>query len=102
LAGVLFQLQLKERNVQMKHDDPVLTEQQLFEYLRYERGLVGVSRNSVKYAVLRRKITPTQIGCKNWFSKRDGDAWIESCKSPEPSIFTGVHAGRKPKTHAAQ
>lgn len=86
----------------MNHDDPVLTQQQLFEYLRYERGLICVTRNAVKQAVLRREITTTLLGGKLWFSKRAGDDWIEACKSPEPSIFTGVHAGRKPKTHAAQ
>ena len=86
----------------MNHDDPVLTEQQLFEYLRYERGLISVTRRSVKYAVSRREITPTQIGCKNWFSKRDGDEWIESCKSPVPTRYTGANTGRGPKTHAAQ
>lgn len=86
----------------MNYDDPVLTEQQLFEYLRYERGLISVSRRSVKEAVRRRAIKPTQIGCKNWFSKYDGDQWVESCKSPAPSRYTGANAGRGPKPHAAQ
>lgn len=86
----------------MKHDDPVLTEQQLFEYLRYERGLIGVTRHAIKQAVIHRRIKPTQLQGKNWFSKSDGDEWIESCKSPEPSKFTGVHAGRGQKTHAVQ
>lgn len=86
----------------MNHDDPVLNEQQLFEYLRYERGLISVTRRSVKYAVQRRQIKTTQIGCKNWFSKKAGDDWIESCTSPAPSLYTGVNAGRGPKTNAAQ
>lgn len=69
----------------MNHDDPVLTEQQLFEYLRYERGLVCVTRRSVKYAVMRREIEPYQISCKNWFSRAQADAWIESRKTPSQS-----------------
>mgnify|MGYP005811726531 CR=1 FL=1 len=81
----------------MKHDDPVLTEQELFEYLRFERNLVGVTRRSVKFAVQRREIVPTQIAGRNYFSKRDGDDWIVSCKAPEPQRFVGVNAGRAPK-----
>jgi hypothetical protein len=50
-------------------DDPVLTEQQLFEYLRYQRNLISVTRHSVKHAVINREIVPTRIGNKNWFSK---------------------------------
>jgi hypothetical protein len=78
----------------MNDDDPVLTEQELFEYLRYDRNLVSVTRRSVKYAVLRREIIPTQIGGKNWFSRADGDAWIKACKAPVPTKFVGIHAGR--------
>lgn len=78
----------------MNHDDPVLTEDELFEYLRYDRNLVSVTRRSVKYAVLRREIVPTQIGGKNWFSRADGDNWIKACKRPEPTRFVGVNAGR--------
>lgn len=85
----------------MKHDDPVLNEQQLFEYLRYERNLVGVTRRSVKMAVQRRAIIPTQIAGKNWFSRAAGDSWIESCKAPVPQRFVGVNAGRAPIAAAA-
>lgn len=85
----------------MKHDDPVLTEQQLFEYLRHERGLISVTRRSVKYAVQRRQVKTTQISGKNWFSKKAGDDWIESCTSPAPTRYTGANVGREPKTHAA-
>jgi hypothetical protein len=84
----------------MKHDDPVLTEQELFEYLRFERNLVGVTRRSVKFAVQRREIVPTQIAGRNYFSKRDGDDWIVSCKAPVPQRYVGVNAGRAPKAAA--
>jgi hypothetical protein len=86
----------------MNYDDPVLTETQLFEYLRFERNLVGVTRRSVKMAVQRREIIPTRLGNGNWFSRRDGDDWIKSRKQPEPSRFVGVHAGLAPKSAAAQ
>lgn len=86
----------------MNHDDPVLTEHQLFEYLRYERNLPGVSRRSIKYAVQRREIVPTQIAGKNWFSRADGDAWIKACKAPKPARFVGVNAHRSPKTTTGQ
>jgi hypothetical protein len=85
----------------VNHDDPVLTEQQLFEYLRYERNLTSVTRRSVKYAVLRREIIPTQIGGKNFYSKLDGDGWIKSCKAPEPQRYVGVNVGRRPKSAAS-
>lgn len=62
-------------------DRPNLTEQQLFEYLRYDED-VPVSRRSVKYAVMRRDIVPTRIGSRNYFSKRDGLVWIASLKRP--------------------
>ncbi|BCO38057.1 hypothetical protein [Mycobacterium heckeshornense] len=84
----------------MKHDDPVLTEQELFEYLRFERNLVEVTRRSVKFAVQRRAIVPTQIAGRNYFSKHDGDEWIKACKAPEPQRFVGVNAGRAPKAIA--
>jgi hypothetical protein len=85
----------------VNHDDPVLTEHKLFEYLRYERNLVGVTRRSVKYAVLRREIIPTQIGGKNYFSKLDGDEWIKACKAPEPQRFVGANARRAPNSAAS-
>ncbi|CAM3636076.1 hypothetical protein H7J08_07875 [Mycobacterium frederiksbergense] len=61
-------------------DRPVLTEQQLFEYLRDELGIVGVTRSSVKFAVIKREITPTRIGRCNYFSQRDGLDWVASLK----------------------
>jgi hypothetical protein len=82
-------------------DDPVLNEQQLFEYLRYERNLISVTRRSVKHAVIDREIVPTRIGNKNWFSKRDGDDWIKSRKQPKPTRFVGVNAHRAPETKGA-
>lgn len=75
-------------------DKPVLTEQELYEYLRYDEGLVGVTRRSVKWAVLRREILPTRIGNKNYFTKRDGLDWIASRRQ------LGVY--RAPKSKAAQ
>lgn len=70
-------------------DKPVLNQQQLFEYLRYEEGLTSVTRSSIKWAVIRREIVPTRIGNGHYFSKRDGLKWIESCRVP-------------PKTHTQQ
>lgn len=75
-------------------DKPVLTEQQLFEYLRYEEGIVGVTRRSIKHAVLRREIIPTRIGNSNWYSKRDGLNWVASRRQP------GIY--RLPKAQATQ
>lgn len=49
-------------------DKPNLTEQELFEYLYWDEDLIGVTRRSVKWAVLRREILPTRIGNKNYFS----------------------------------
>ena len=83
-------------------DDPVLNEQQLFEYLRFERSLVSVTRRSVKWAVINREIVPTRIGNKNWFSRRDGDDWIKSRKQPVPTRYVGVNAGRAPKAAVGQ
>lgn len=61
---------------------PTMSEQELFEWLCYEEGIEGVTRRSVKWAVLRREIIPTRIGNKNWFSKQDGWDWIKSRKQP--------------------
>jgi hypothetical protein len=63
------------------HDDekPVLTEQELWEWLHFDEGL-PVTRRAIKYAVLRREIQPYRIGRGNFFSKRDGLAWIKSRK----------------------
>jgi hypothetical protein len=63
-------------------DKPNLTEQELWEYLYYDEDLVGVTRRSIKWAVLRREIIPTRIGSRNYFSKRDGVDWIRSRKQP--------------------
>ncbi|WP_375481987.1 hypothetical protein [uncultured Mycobacterium sp.] len=75
-------------------DKPNLSEQELWEYLYYDEYLVGVTRRSVKWAVLRREITPTRIGNKNYFSKRDGLDWIKSRRQP------GIY--RAPKVEPAQ
>ena len=85
----------------MNDDDPVLTEQQLFEYLRYERNLISVTRHSIKWAVIDREILPTRIGNKNWFSKRDGDDWIKSRKQPKPTRYVGINANRAPNSQSA-
>jgi hypothetical protein len=58
---------------------PTMSEQELFEWLCYDEGL-PVTRRSVKWAVLKREISPTQISGRNWFSKQDGWNWIESRK----------------------
>jgi hypothetical protein len=75
-------------------DKPNLSEEELWEYLHFDEDLVGVTRRSVKWAVLRREILPTRIGSKNLFSKRDGLDWIKSRRQP------GVY--RVPETKAAQ
>jgi hypothetical protein len=61
---------------------PKFNEQQLFEYLHYDLGVEGVTRRSVKQAVIRREIVPTRIGNSNYFSKRDGLRWLEAQKHP--------------------
>lgn len=60
-------------------DKPVLTENELWEYLHCEQGL-PVTRRSIKHAVLRREIVPTRLGNCNFFSRRDGLDWIVSRK----------------------
>lgn len=85
----------------MKHDDPVLNEQELFEYLRHERGLVCVTRWAIKQAVMNREIVPTRIGNKNWFSRQDGDDWLKSRKQSEPTRFVGANANRRAAGSAA-
>jgi len=55
---------------------PTMSEQELFEWLCYDEGIEGVTRRSVKWAVLRHEIIPTRIGNKNWFSKQDGWDWM--------------------------
>lgn len=61
---------------------PIFNEQQLFEYLHHHLGVGGVTRRSVKHAVIRREIVPTRIGNSNYFSKRDGLKWLEAQKHP--------------------
>jgi hypothetical protein len=61
---------------------PIFNEQQLFEYLRHDLGVVGVTRRSVKHAVIRREIVPTRIGNNNYFSKQDGLDWLKAQKHP--------------------
>lgn len=77
-------------------DKPNLTEQELWEYLYYDEDLVGVTRRSVKWAVLRREIIPTRIGQRNYFSMRDGLNWIQSQRQPVPSRFTGANTHLAP------
>ncbi|MCK8644717.1 hypothetical protein [Mycobacterium colombiense] len=84
-----------------RDDDPVLTEKQLFEYLRYERNLPSVTRHAIKHAVIKREIVPTRIGNKNWFSKQDGDDWIKSRKCPAPTRFVGSNVSRNTNVAAA-
>jgi hypothetical protein len=60
-------------------DRPNMTEQELFEYLRYDMEL-PVTRRMIKYAVMRREIVPTRLGNGNFFSKHDGLEWIRSRK----------------------
>ena len=77
----------------MEDDDlPIFNEQELFEYLRYDRGIAGVTRRSVKYAVMNREILPTRLGNNNYFSKRDGLNWIASRKQPTATRFVGPNA----------
>ncbi len=62
-------------------DNPNLTEYELFHFLRYEENVKAVTRNVIKWAVLRREIIPTRIGKANMFSKRDGLEWLASRKA---------------------
>jgi hypothetical protein len=73
-------------------DIPNLTETQLYDKL-VTMGF-PVTRRSVKWAVIDRRIVPTQISGKNWFSVRDGLDWIKSCKQPETTKFIGANANR--------
>jgi hypothetical protein len=57
-------------------EKPVMTEQQLWEYLHDEMGL-PVTRRAIKWAVLRREIVPTRLGYGNYFSKSDGLDWVK-------------------------
>ena len=70
-------------------DKPVLTEDELWGYLHFDEGL-PVTRRSIKHAVIRREIIPTRLGNCNFFSKRDGLAWITSRRQ------TGTYRVAKP------
>lgn len=72
---------------------PTMTEQELWEWLRYNEG-IPVSRRAIKHGVLRREILPTRLGNTNLFSKQDGWDFIASRKQ------SGVY--RLPKPAAAQ
>lgn len=71
----------------MTYIDPLdradLTEQELWEFLHYDEGLVGLTRRAIKYAVMRREIIPTKFGRNNFFSRRDGLGWVDSLKERE-------------------
>lgn len=60
-------------------DRPDLDLDGLWAYLRDGEG-IPVTRNQVRNAVLRREISPTRIGRKNYFCKRDALEWLESRK----------------------
>jgi len=79
----------------MDDDDlPVLTEQELFEYLHFDRGVTGVTRRQIHYAVMNREIKPSRLGNGNYFSRSDAHEWLASRKQDQPSRFTGINAGR--------
>lgn len=69
-------------------DRPNLSEDQLYEFLRYSEGIEAVSRNVIKWAVIRREIVPTKIGKTNRFSKRDGLNWLASRKARDTAMET--------------
>ena len=64
-----------------------MTEQGLFEYLRYDMEL-PVTRRMIKYAVMRWEVVPTRLGNGNYFSKRDGLESIRSRKAMTRRYFT--------------
>ena len=45
-------------------DTPVLTKDELWEYLHHDEGL-PVTRRTIKHAVIRREIVPTRLGNSN-------------------------------------
>ncbi|WP_237569647.1 hypothetical protein [Mycolicibacterium lacusdiani] len=61
-------------------DRPNLTEDELFRFLHDDEQLSGVTRRSIRDAVLHREILPTVFGNRHRFSKRDGLDWIASLK----------------------
>lgn len=64
-------------------DKPVLTEEELWEYLHYDEGL-PITRRTIKHAVINRELVPYRLGGKNLFTKRSGLDWVSSRLQPEP------------------
>ncbi|VBA46732.1 hypothetical protein [Mycobacterium pseudokansasii] len=60
-------------------DKPTMTETELWEWLHYDEG-IPVTRRAIKMAVINREIEPTRLGNGNFFSRRDGLAWLRSRK----------------------
>lgn len=60
-------------------DKPTMTETELWEWLHYDEG-IPVTRRAIKMAVINREIEPTRLGNGNFFSRRDGLAWLYSRK----------------------
>ena len=75
-------------------DKPTMTEQELWEWLHYDEG-IPVSRHAIKQAVLNRDIIPTRLGIGNYFSKRDGWAYIAAQKQPTATRFVGQNAAAR-------
>ena len=71
-------------------EKPVLTEDELWEYLHYDEG-IPVTRRTIKWAVLRREIIPTRLGNKNLFIRADAWLWIESRR--QPGIYHAPESG---------
>ena len=62
-------------------DIPNMDEEQSYEWMLNELK-IPVTRRAVKWAVIDREVTPTRIGRKNLFSRRDWLLWIESRRQP--------------------
>jgi len=71
-------------------DIPNMDEQQSYEWMLNDLK-IPVTRRVVKWAVIDREVTPTRIGRKNLFSRRDWLLWIESRR--QPGIY---HAAKSP------
>lgn len=69
-------------------DKPTMTENELWEWLHYDEG-IPVTRRAIKMAVINREIEPTRLGNGNFFSRRDGLAWLRSRKQ------AGVYSASK-------
>lgn len=65
-------------------DVPDLTEDGLFEYLHSDEGVKALTRNAIKWAVLRQEIIPTRIGKSNMYTRRDALNWLASRKGYQP------------------